>query len=39
MISLRWYRPDPGSLSYLIVSRVFEMRVWKAQLVVYWYFR
>lgn len=36
---VRWYRPASASLGYLIVSRVFEIRIWKAQIVLYWHYR
>jgi hypothetical protein len=39
VMHIRWYRPDPGSLSYLIVKRILEIRVWRAELALYWHYR
>lgn len=36
---VRWYRPGPGTLGFLIVKRVFEVRVGKAEVVLYWHYR
>jgi hypothetical protein len=35
----RWYKPDPLSLGFLIVSRVLEIRLWRAEIVVYWRYK
>ena len=37
-MQIRWYRPDPGSLSFLIVKRILEIRLWRAEFVVYWHY-
>lgn len=34
---IRWYRPDRAYLSYALVRRVLEIRVWKAEVVLYWH--
>lgn len=39
MIRARWYQPDAHSLSYRIVARVFELRLWRAEFVLYWHYR
>jgi hypothetical protein len=39
MMRIRWYRAEPGSLSYLIVKRILEIRVGRAQFVLYWHYR
>jgi hypothetical protein len=39
MMRIRWYRPTTGSLSYLIVKRILEIRVGRAELVLYWRYR
>jgi hypothetical protein len=38
-LQLRWYRPDPQTLGYLIVARILEIRIGRAQVVLYWYYR
>jgi hypothetical protein len=37
VLSIRWYRPDPHSLGYLLVARVLEIRIWRALFVLYWH--
>jgi hypothetical protein len=39
VMHVRWYRPEPGTLGYLIVKRIFEVRVGKAEVVLYWHYR
>jgi len=34
---IRWYRPDRASLSYALVRRVLEIKIWKAEVVLYWH--
>lgn len=35
---IRWYRPDPTSLGYTLVRRVLEIKIWKAEVVLYWHY-
>lgn len=38
-LGLHWYRPSPGSLSFLIVKRILEIRIGRAEFVLYWHYR
>lgn len=39
VIGIRWYRPDPASLSSLLVSRILTVRVGRMEWVMYWHAR